>query len=105
MVIIRLSLGINPEKIFNVVVFPEPVPPEIRILSSPFTAASMNFAICGEADLYSSRLSMVRLSTEKRRIETEGPSKAKGGIMAFTREPSTNRASTIGDASSIRRPT
>ncbi len=80
MVIIRLSLGIKPRKNIQPSFSPEPVPPEIRILSSPFTAASMNFAICGEADLYSSRLSMVRAgSTEKRRIDTEGPSKAKGG--------------------------
>ena len=40
-----------------------------------------------------------------RRIETSGPSIANGGIIAFTREPSGRRASTIGVDSSIRRPT
>lgn len=40
MVMIRSSFGMKPEKILRVVVLPEPVPPEIRILSSPFTAAS-----------------------------------------------------------------
>ena len=41
----------------------------------------------------------------KRRIETQAPSKASGGIIALTREPSSNRASTIGHVSSTRRPT
>ena len=34
-----------------------------------------------------------------------GPSTASGGITAFTRDPSARRASTIGDDSSMRRPT
>ena len=33
------------------------------------------------------------------------PSTASGGMMAFTREPSGRRASTMGEASSMRRPT
>ncbi len=33
---------------------------------------------------------------EKRRIDSSGPSTASGGMMAFTREPSLSRASTIG---------
>ncbi len=48
---------------------------------------------------------MSNFSTAKRRIDNEGPSIAKGGIMAFTLEPSLSRASTIGELSSIRRPT
>ena len=34
-----------------------------------------------------------------------GPSTASGGMIALTREPSGRRASTIGDDSSMRRPT
>jgi hypothetical protein len=41
----------------------------------------------------------------KRRIESSGPSTASGGMIAFTREPSGSRASTIGELSSTRRPT
>jgi hypothetical protein len=41
----------------------------------------------------------------KRRIDTSGPSTASGGMIAFTREPSGRRASTIGLDSSTRRPT
>ena len=40
-----------------------------------------------------------------RRILTAGPSRASGGMMALTREPSGSRASSIGVLSSIRRPT
>ena len=39
------------------------------------------------------------------RTVSDGPSIASGGITAFTREPSARRASTIGDDSSMRRPT
>ena len=39
------------------------------------------------------------------RTVSVGPSIASGGITAFTREPSARRASTIGDDSSMRRPT
>ena len=38
------------------------------------------------------------------RIVSVGPDTASGGMMAFTREPSGRRASTIGEASSTRRP-
>ncbi len=41
----------------------------------------------------------------KRRIETSGPSKARGWMIAFKRLPSGSRASTIGHVSSTRRPT
>ncbi len=39
------------------------------------------------------------------RIVTQGPRTAKGGMMALTREPSGNRASTSGWLLSMRRPT
>ena len=39
------------------------------------------------------------------RIVSTEPLRASGGMIAFTREPSGRRASTIGEASSTRRPT
>ena len=39
-----------------------------------------------------------------RRIDRMGPSSASGGMIAFTRDPSLRRASTIGELSSMRRP-
>ena len=44
-------------------------------------------------------------SRENFRIVSVGPFSASGGMIALTRLPSGKRASTIGDASSIRRPT
>ena len=38
------------------------------------------------------------------RIVSSGPESESGGMIAFTRDPSGRRASTIGDDSSIRRP-
>ena len=55
--------------------------------------------------LFWSKSSAVSGSRPKRRIERQGPSTASGGMMAFTREPSARRASTIGEDSSTRRPT
>ena len=46
-----------------------------------------------------------RLSVPNRRIDNSGPSTESGGMMAFTREPSGSRASTMGEDSSTRRPT
>ena len=51
------------------------------------------------------RSSIVYGSRENFRIVSVGPLSASGGMIAFTRLPSGRRASTIGDASSIRRPT
>ena len=50
------------------------------------------------------RSSALRRSAGNRRIDISGPSTASGGMMAFTREPSARRASTIGELSSTRRP-
>ncbi len=38
------------------------------------------------------------------RIVSSGPDSERGAMIAFTRDPSGSRASTIGDDSSIRRP-
>ena len=51
------------------------------------------------------RSSIVYGSRENFRIVIVGPRSESGGMIAFTRLPSGRRASTIGDDSSIRRPT
>jgi len=40
-----------------------------------------------------------------RRMDTQAPSSARGGMMALKRDPSSIRASTMGQVSSTRRPT
>jgi hypothetical protein len=84
---------------------PAPVPPEIRMLILARTAAARTSSMSREMLLFSSILSAVSGLVPNRRIETAGPSSASGGMMAFTRDPSGSRASTIGDDSSTRRPT
>ena len=101
----RSSFGIAAESTLSVVVLPEPVPPEMRTLSLPRTQASRNWAALrreraeAEQVLHRERV-LAELADRQRR----GPCTASGGMMAFTREPSGRRASTIGEASSMRRP-
>ncbi len=45
MVIIRSLEGIKPEQILSVVVFPEPVPPEIKTFKRPLTMACSKSAM------------------------------------------------------------
>ena len=103
-VTMRSSFGMNAETAFNVVVFPEPVPPEIRMLSLPRTHAERKWAARGVTVPNEIRSSIVYGSRENFRIVSVDPRSASGGMMALTRLPSGRRASTIGDDSSIRRP-
>ena len=50
------------------------------------------------------RSSTCKRCRPKRRIVSAAPSSDSGSMTALTREPSPRRASTIGDASSMRRP-
>ena len=95
----------NDDSAFSIVVLPVPVPPLIRQFSFAFTQAARNASISGVALLMATRSLIRSGEPPKRRIESTGPSMASGGMMAFTREPSGRRASTIGDDSSMRRPT
>ena len=104
-VTMRSSSGMNADIAFSVVVLPVPVPPEIRMFSFPFTQAARNCAAFGETDPNEIRSFIVYGSRENFRIVSVGPFSASGGMIALTREPSGRRASTIGDASSTRRPT
>jgi hypothetical protein len=100
------SLGeMNAESALSRVVLPAPVPPETMMFRRALTAASKRSIMPGVMDLRSTRSAGINLSAEKRRIDSSGPSTASGGMMAFTREPSLSRASTMGVDSSMRRPT
>jgi len=105
MVTMRSAAGIKPESTLSSVVLPLPVPPEIRMLTLAWPSACSTSTIGGVRLRLASRFSMVSGLTAKRRIDRIGPSIASGGMMAFTREPSGRRASTIGLDSSTRRPT
>ena len=89
---------------FSSVVLPEPVPPLTRMLRRAATAAaSWSWSSAVRVPSSTSSRGPGR-TAEKRRIESEGPSTASGGITTWTREPSSSRASTIGLSSSTRRP-
>ncbi len=96
----------NADSAFSVVVLPVPVPPEMRTFSLPVTQAARNCAAFGRDRCRSAIRSLIVYgSRENLRIVSVGPLSASGGMIAFTREPSGRRASTIGDDSSTRRPT
>ena len=104
MVTIRSSSGMNDERMLSIVVLPEPVPPETKMLRRAFTQASRNSNISGVAVPKRTRSSTVNGVAENFRMVSTGPTSDSGGMMAFTREPSARRASTIGLDSSMRRP-
>jgi hypothetical protein len=74
-------------------------------LSRAFTTPRSSSSIGSVSERLRIRSSPVRVSRLNLRMETWGPSTASGGITALTREPSGSRASTIGEESSMRRPT
>ncbi len=73
-------------------------------MSFPRTHAERNDAASGETEPNAIRSSIVYGSRENFRIVSVGPRSESGGMIAFTRLPSGRRASTIGEASSTRRP-
>ena len=93
------------ESTLRSVVLPEPVPPDTIILSLPFTAASKNSSIFGDTEPHFTRLSAVIGVLPNLRIVRIGPISERGGIITFTREPSSKRASHIGLDSSTCLPT
>ena len=86
-------------------VLPDPVPPATMQLHRPAIAAARNDIIVGEAVLEDMKSVAVMRSFANFLMVSELPSMASGGITAFTREPSTRRASIIGLESSQRLPT
>ena len=74
------------------------------MLSLPFTQAARNCADLAVRVPNEIRSLIVYGSRENFRIVSVGPFRASGGMIALTRLPSGRRASTIGEASSTRRP-
>ena len=105
MVTIRSRSEIKLERTFNKVVLPAPVPPETIMLSLAFTELLSKSNIGGVIVRVASSCSTPIGIRPKRRIDMMGPSRASGGITTLTREPSSSRASHIGDDSSTRLPT
>ena len=102
---IRSSFGIAVESALSSVVLPEPVPPEISMFSWAWMQRWRNSTVSWlsvPSLIMSSSVSRWRLNL---RIVISGPLSESGGITALTRLPSGRRASTIGDDSSMRRPT
>ena len=92
------------DRALSSVVLPEPVPPLTRMLRRAATAAaSSSWSSSVSVPSSTSSVGPGR-AAEKRRIDSEGPSTASGGMTTWTREPSSSRASTIGLSSSTRRP-
>ncbi len=104
-VMTRSPSGMKAESTLRLVVLPVPVPPETRMLSFPRTQASITVVRSRVQVPKSMRSLAVYGSLANFRIVSTEPLRASGGMMAFTREPSGRRASTIGEASSTRRPT
>jgi hypothetical protein len=87
------------------VVLPEPVPPLITMDTRDLQAPWRNSAAqAGRAPNSTSR-SRSNFFLANLRMETAAPSRVIGPIAALTRLPSGRRASTMGELSSIRRPT
>ena len=98
-VMIRSSSGMNWERAFRNVVFPDPVPPLINILYFAFTSISRNSAASLEMLPQAIRCFIVIPSLGNFRIVMIGPLSATGKSTRLTLDPSGNLASTIGSAS------
>ena len=104
-VTMRSSPGMKADSAFSVVVLPVPVPPEMRTLSFPRTQAARNCAAFGVSE------PNVDQVVHRVRVARELPDRQRRALERerrddrVTRLPSGRRASTIGDASSTRRPT
>lgn len=95
-VIIRSSAGINSDRAFNTVVFPDPVPPLTKMLYPAFTTFRKNAAASSLMEPHSRSCRIRTGSFGKRRIVITGPFSATGSSTILTRDPSANRASAMG---------
>ena len=84
---------------------PEPVPPEMMTLQRTRPMTLRISAPAGEMAPNRTSWSSVSLSFLNFRIVSATPSMANGGAMTLTRDPSSRRASQIGEDSSTRLPT
>ncbi|MNM80134.1 hypothetical protein D3C81_920850 [compost metagenome] len=104
MVTTRSLSGMKLDRMLSSVVLPEPVPPLTTMFRRSLTAMIRNSSIGGFSEPNVSRSSPCSLRLENLRMLMLGPRNATGGMIALTREPSFKRASTIGELSSMRRP-
>ena len=93
------------DRVFNKVVLPEPVPPEMMMFKRAFIAPSIKASISGVNALNRKRSFLPIGFDPNIRIVTVAPSSERGGMIALKRDPLGRRASTIGDVSSTRLPT
>ncbi|MNI60294.1 hypothetical protein D3C73_1154950 [compost metagenome] len=98
-VITRSSPGIYWDNAFRKVVFPDPVPPLIKMLYLLLTNVCSQFAVSVSRDPFSTRSSMVIGRSGNFRIVMVGPLSAIGGRTMFTRDPFLSLASTMGEDS------
>ena len=105
MVTMRSLAGTKDDRTLSSVVLPVPVPPETSTLRPPSTAPLSTVAIDSVRVLSAIRSATWKGSWENLRMVRIGPSNDSGGTMALTRDPSARRASTMGEDSSMRRPT
>ena len=98
---IRSDSPMKLDKTFNIVVLPDPVPPQTIIFILAFTQASKNKAISLVNVPFDKRSLILFKFSLNLRIVITGPFKDSGGIIALTRDPSGNLESTIGFVTSI----
>src|SRR6266581_2107896 len=92
--------GTNEESTFRSVVFPDPVPPQTTMFMRARTQMDNSSMTAGVTDRAAMRSSGANGRSANLRMVMTGPQSERGGMIAFTREPSWSRASTKGDDSS-----
>ena len=90
---------------FKNVVFPVPVPPDIKMETLPSTHFCRKSSIFCDKEWSSIYFCAVIISLLNLRMVSVDPFGETGGIVALTREPSSSLASTIGVLKSTSRPT
>ena len=101
---IRSRWSTSPSSVDASVVLPAPVPPVTSRLARARTRPASSDATGGDSIPAAIRSAMENGSARTRRIEIVVHPSATGGSTAWKREPSGNRASHVGAASSNRRP-
>src|SRR5260370_41981081 len=94
----RSVSGMNDDSALSIVVLPEPVPPEIRMFSFPWTHARKNSASSFVSEPVARRAFIVILSVRHFRIVIVGLFAATGGVVTLRRHQSVTPPSTSADA-------
>ena len=94
----------NEERTLRSVVFPDPVPPDTTMFIRARTQVDSRPITADVTDPADTRSAGANGRSANLRMVMTGPQSERGGMIAFTREPSWSRASTNGDDSSTLRP-